>query len=261
MKLLDILRKLGLIRENGIFYIGGSDVLPPPLKGAEELLTLQALEQGDEDARQRLVEHNLRLVVYIARRFENTGVNLEDLISIGTIGLIKAISTYRLDKKIKLATYASRCIENEILMYIRKTANQKTEVSLDEPINMDCDGNELLLSDILGTDEDMIMRPLEGAPRPARPGAGDRADALWPGGTAGADPEGGGAENGYFPVLHFPAGKADHDAAEKRISPSDKLRLIFRNRYGIIDKGIIDMISYRLQSRLLWKRRKFPNRF
>ncbi len=161
MKLLDILRKLGLIRENGIFYIGGSDVLPPPLKGAEELQTLQALEQGDEDARQRLVEHNLRLVVYIARRFENTGVNLEDLISIGTIGLIKAISTYRLDKKIKLATYASRCIENEILMYIRKTANQKTEVSLDEPINMDCDGNELLLSDILGTDEDMIMRPLE----------------------------------------------------------------------------------------------------
>ena len=161
MKLLDILRKLGLIRESGIFYIGGSDVLPPPLKGAEELQTLQALEQGDEDARQRLVEHNLRLVVYIARRFENTGVNLEDLISIGTIGLIKAISTYRLDKKIKLATYASRCIENEILMYIRKTANQKTEVSLDEPINMDCDGNELLLSDILGTDEDMIMRPLE----------------------------------------------------------------------------------------------------
>ena len=161
MKLLDILRKLGIIRENGIFYIGGSDVLPPPLKGPEELLTLQALEQGDEDARQRLVEHNLRLVVYIARRFENTGVNLEDLISIGTIGLIKAISTYRLDKKIKLATYASRCIENEILMYIRKTANQKTEVSLDEPINMDCDGNELLLSDILGTDEDMIMRPLE----------------------------------------------------------------------------------------------------
>ena len=161
MKLLDILRKLGLIRENGIFYIGGSDVLPPPLKGSEELLTLQALEQGDEDARQRLVEHNLRLVVYIARRFENTGVNLEDLISIGTIGLIKAISTYRLDKKIKLATYASRCIENEILMYIRKTANQKTEVSLDEPINMDCDGNELLLSDILGTDEDLVLKPIE----------------------------------------------------------------------------------------------------
>ena len=161
MKLLDILRKLGLIRENGIFYIGGSDVLPPPLKGSEELLTLQALEQGDEDARQRLVEHNLRLVVYIARRFENTGVNLEDLISIGTIGLIKAISTYRLDKKIKLATYASRCIENEILMYLRRNNKTKMEVSIDEPLNVDWDGNELLLSDILGTDEDVIYRGIE----------------------------------------------------------------------------------------------------
>ena len=161
MKLLDILRKLGLIRESGIFYIGGSDVLPPPLKGAEELQTLQALEQGDEDARQRLVEHNLRLVVYIARRFENTGVNLEDLISIGTIGLIKAISTYRLDKKIKLATYASRCIENEILMHLRKTASQKTEIPLDEPLSTDGNGNELLLSDILGTEEDTIYRDME----------------------------------------------------------------------------------------------------
>ncbi len=161
MKLRELLRRLGLFRENGIYYIGGSDVLPPPLKGAEEQETLEALDRGEEAAKQRLVEHNLRLVVYIARRFENTGINLEDLISIGTIGLIKAISTYKLDKKIKLATYASRCIENEILMHIRKTANQKTEVSLDEPINMDCDGNELLLSDILGTDEDMILRPLE----------------------------------------------------------------------------------------------------
>ena len=161
MKLLELLRRLGLIRENGVYYIGGSDVLPPPLKGTEEQAALEALEAGDETAKQRLVEHNLRLVVYIARRFENTGINLEDLISIGTIGLIKAIGTYRLDKKIKLATDASRCIENEILMHIRKTANQKTEVSLDEPINMDCDGNELLLSDILGTDEDMILRPLE----------------------------------------------------------------------------------------------------
>lgn len=161
MILLELLRKLGLIRENGIFYIGGSDVLPPPLKGEEERLTLEALERGEEDARQRLVEHNLRLVVYIARRFESTGINLEDLISIGTIGLIKAIGTYKLDKKIRLATYASRCIENEILMHIRKTANQKAEVSLDEPINMDCDGNELLLCDILGTEEDLILRPLE----------------------------------------------------------------------------------------------------
>jgi len=136
-------------------------VLPPPLKGEEEQQALALLEAGDEAAKQRLIERNLRLVVFIARRFENTGINLEDLISIGTIGLIKAISTYRRDKNIKLATYASRCVENEILMYIRKISNQKTEISLDEPINLDYDGNELLLSDILGTDEDMIMRPLE----------------------------------------------------------------------------------------------------
>ena len=161
MNLRKLLTILGLIREQDIFYIGGSDVLPPPLKGTQEQAALEALEQGDEQANQTLVEHNLRLVVYIARRFENTGINIEDLISIGTIGLMKAIGTYRLEKKIKLATYASRCIENEILMYIRKTANQKTEISLDEPINMDCDGNELLLSDILGTDEDTISRPLE----------------------------------------------------------------------------------------------------
>ena len=119
------------------------------------------MEEGSESAKQRLIERNLRLVVFIARRFENTGVNLEDLISIGTIGLIKAVGTYRRDKNIKLATYASRCIENEILMHIRKIAGQKAEISLDEPINMDYDGNELLLSDILGTDEDMIMKPLE----------------------------------------------------------------------------------------------------
>lgn len=161
MKLMELLRKLGILGDNSIYYIGGSDTLPAPLKGAEEQSALEALERGEEDARQRLVEHNLRLVVYIARRFENTGIHLEDLISIGTIGLIKGIGTYKLDKKIKLATYASRCIENEILMYIRKTANQKAEISLDEPINMDGDGNELLLSDILGTEEDMIQRPLE----------------------------------------------------------------------------------------------------
>ncbi len=160
-RLVAFLEKIGLLPREGIFYIGGSDVLPPPLKGQEEQAALEALEQGDEGAKQRLIEHNLRLVVYIARRFENTGVNLEDLISIGTIGLIKSIGTYRRDKNIKLATYSSRCIENEILMYIRKTASQKAEVSLDEPINMDYDGNELLLSDILGTDEDMILRPME----------------------------------------------------------------------------------------------------
>lgn len=160
--LLELLRKL-IRRENAIHYIGGSDVLPPPLKGQQEQTALEALEQGDPAAKQLLVEHNLRLVVYISRRFENTGIHLEDLISIGTIGLMKAIDTYRLDKKIKLATYASRCIENEILMYIRKTAREKSEVSLDEPINMDGDGNELLLGDILGTEEDVVFRPLEEA--------------------------------------------------------------------------------------------------
>jgi len=153
----------GFMPLGAIYYIGGSDILPPPLKGEEEQKALQALEMGDTDAKQLLIERNLRLVVFIARRFENTGINLEDLISIGTIGLIKAVDTYRCDKNIKLATYASRCIENEILMFIRKIANRKTEISLDEPINMDYDGNELLLSDILGTDEDMILRPMEDA--------------------------------------------------------------------------------------------------
>ena len=160
-KLLAFIKKCIPLRDTGVYYIGGTDVLPPPLKGQEELDALLALEQGDEEAKGRLIEHNLRLVVFIARRFENTGVNLEDLISIGTIGLIKGVNTYRREKNIKLATYSSRCIENEILMHIRKISNQKTEVSLDEPINMDYDGNELLLADILGTDEDMILRPLE----------------------------------------------------------------------------------------------------
>ena len=160
-KVYGFLMWLGVIPQNKVYYIGGSDILPPPLKGKDEQEMLEASEEGDEKAKQKLIEHNLRLVVYIARRFENTGVNLEDLISIGTIGLIKAIGTYRRDKNIKLATYASRCIENEILMHIRKISGQKAEVSLDEPINMDYDGNELLLSDILGTDEDIILRPME----------------------------------------------------------------------------------------------------
>lgn len=151
----------GMAHKRDIHYIGGADVLPPPLKGMDEQLALEALERGEEEAKQLLIERNLRLVVFIARRFENTGVNLEDLISIGTIGLIKAIGTYRMDRNIKLATYASRCIENEILMHIRKIAPLKAEISLDEPINMDYDGNELLLSDILGTEEDMILKPLE----------------------------------------------------------------------------------------------------
>ncbi len=144
-----------------IMYIGGSDILPSPLSAAEEATLLERCAQGDEPAKQRLIERNLRLVVYIARRFENTGVPIEDLISIGTIGLIKAIGTFNTGRNIKLATYASRCIENEILMHIRKISGQKAEVSLDEPINTDWDGNELLLSDILGTDNDTVMRPIE----------------------------------------------------------------------------------------------------
>ena len=156
-----LLVRLGLVRPEKIMYIGGSDTLPPPLNREEEAALLSRLDQGEEQARSTLIERNLRLVVYIARRFENTGINIEDLISIGTIGLIKAINTYRTDKNIKLATYASRCIENEILMYLRKNASQRGEVSLDEPLNTDWDGNELLLSDVLGTEADTVMRPIE----------------------------------------------------------------------------------------------------
>ena len=156
-----LLERIGVISQGGIYYIGGSDILPPPLKGQDELEALEALEQGEESAKQLLIERNLRLVVYIARRFENTSVNLEDLISIGTIGLIKAVGTYRRDKNIKLATYASRCIENEILMFLRKNAGIKSELSLDEPLNVDYDGNELLLSDMLGTEVDEVCKELE----------------------------------------------------------------------------------------------------
>lgn len=155
-----ILSILGL-EPPSVFYIGGSDTLPPPLEKAEEDECVARLESGDDAARRELIEHNLRLVVYISKRFENTGINIEDLISIGTIGLIKAVNTFNSGKKIKLATYASRCIENEILMYLRKISSQRTEVSFDEPLNTDWDGNELLLSDILGTDEDEVSRPLE----------------------------------------------------------------------------------------------------
>ena len=144
-----------------IHYIGGSDTLPPPLGREEEAEAIAALELGDVAARARLIEHTLRLVVYIARRFENTTVNIEDLISIGAIGLIKAVNTFKSSKTVKLATYASRCIENEILMYLRKNSASRGDVSIDEPLNTDYDGNELLLSDILGTDADEVIRPLE----------------------------------------------------------------------------------------------------
>ena len=156
-----ILRWFGLREPDKIMYIGGGDTLPAPPTREEELRLLQAVEKGDSTARGELIERNLRLVVYIARRFDNTGVNMEDLISIGTIGLIKAVETFQISKGIKLATYSSRCIENEILMHLRKIANQKIEVSFDEPLNTDWDGNELLLSDVLGTDPDLVMRPIE----------------------------------------------------------------------------------------------------
>ncbi|MCI8762162.1 MAG: RNA polymerase sporulation sigma factor SigE [Oscillospiraceae bacterium] len=164
LRLCRLLDRLGIPLHGSLHYIGGSDTLPAPLTREEEGRLLSALEGEEEargEARSRLIEHNLRLVVYIARRFENTGVGIEDLISIGTIGLIKAVETYKPAKNIKLATYASRCIENEILMHLRKNANRRSEVSLDEPLNTDWDGNELLLSDVLGTEEDSIEKPLE----------------------------------------------------------------------------------------------------
>lgn len=154
-----LLTLLGI--QSQVYYIGGSDTLPPPLSRSEEEQAITELCAGDDNARSSLIEHNLRLVVFIAKRFENTGVNIEDLISIGTIGLIKSINTYKPGKNIKLATYASRCIENEILMHLRKISAQRSEVSFDEPLNTDWDGNELLLSDILGTEADEVSRPLE----------------------------------------------------------------------------------------------------
>lgn len=155
---LDFLTILGLNKDNSMYYIGGSETLPAPLNVEEESTLLDKLKSGDEEVRKTLVERNLRLVVYIAKKFENTNSNIEDLISIGTIGLMKAINTFDVDKNIKLATYASRCIENEILMYLRKTSKLKSEVSIDEPLNTDGDGNELLLSDVLGNDEDGVFK-------------------------------------------------------------------------------------------------------
>ncbi len=155
-----LLIKIG-IKKGEIFYIGGKTALPPPLEKAKERQVLEKLAEGDQVARATLIEHNLRLVVYIARKFENTGIHIEDLVSIGSIGLIKAVNTFNPEKKIKLATYASRCIENEILMYLRRNSKTRTEVSFDEPLNIDWDGNELLLSDVLGTENDTIYRNIE----------------------------------------------------------------------------------------------------
>lgn len=153
-----IIDKLGVVKE--LFYIGGSDVLPAPLTPEEEKEVISRLKDSEE-AKTILIEHNLRLVVYLAKKFESTGINVEDLISIGTIGLIKAVNTFKAEKNIKLATYASKCIENEILMHLRRVGKAKTEISLDEPLNIDWDGNELLLSDILGTEEDVVFKDME----------------------------------------------------------------------------------------------------
>ena len=162
MRIMPDIRSLIFGNGKEVHYIGGAEILPPPLNAEEETKAILGLEtENDENARKMLIEHNLRLVVYIAKKFDNTGVGVEDLISIGTIGLIKAINTFNPAKKIKLATYASRCIENEILMYLRRNSKTKLEVSIDEPLNVDWDGNELLQSDILGTDEDTIYRDLE----------------------------------------------------------------------------------------------------
>ena len=159
--LVKFLNSIQLLKQDDIYYIGGCDVLPAPMSLEEETEALNALVSGESWAKDKLIEHNLRLVVYISKKIENTGVGMEDLISIGTIGLIKAVSTFKSDKKVKLATYASRCIENEILMHLRKVSTQRTEVSFDEPLSSDWDGNELLLSDILGTEPDCVMRPIE----------------------------------------------------------------------------------------------------
>ena len=198
LKVVPDFRTLLFPDKKDVHYIGGSDILPAPLNTSEETAAINDLgSEDDESARKMLIEHNLRLVVYIAKKFDNTGVGVEDLISIGTIGLIKAINTFNPEKNIKLATYASRCIENEILMYLRRNNKTKMEVSIDEPLNVDWDGNELLLSDILGTEEDY-------------------QDAVRPGnaGWRGADPEGGCGYPGDFPVVHIKAGEEDYAEAE-----------------------------------------------
>ena len=226
-----------MAHEGDIHYIGGADVLPAPLETEQENEVIQdlATEEYAQEARSILIEHNLRLVVYIAKKFDNTGVGVEDLISIGTIGLIKSINTFNPGKNIKLATYASRCIENEILMYLRRNHKTRMEVSIDEPLNVDWDGNELLLSDILGTDEDVIYRDMENEAerrilRNAVAKLSERERTIvslrfgldTPDGQD--DPEGGRGISGYFPVLYFPAGKKDHEAAEKRDGAGVKLR-------------------------------------
>ena len=207
-------------------YINGSDTFPPPLCKEEEQAVFARLHQGDTAARETLIVHNLRLVVYIAKKFESSGLGLEDLISIGTIGLIKAVETFCPDKKIKLATYASRCIENEILMVLRKNAQLRGEISIDEPLSSDWDGNELLLSDILGTDEDIVSRDIENeAEREMLLAAvselGEREQEIMQMrfglcGKKEAHPKGSRRGDRHFAVLHLPAGKKDHPQTAKK---------------------------------------------
>ena len=212
LKVVPDFRTLIFGGQKEIHYIGGTDVLPPPLENEKEEEVIGRLgTEDDQEAKKLLIEHNL--IVYIAKKFDNTGVGVEDLISIGTIGLIKAINTFNPTKKIKLATYASRCIENEILMYLRRNSKTKLEVSIDEPLNVDWDGNELLLSDILGTDEDTIYKDLENEAE---------RKILFRAGSSGRkrnDAEGSGRSSGNFPVVYFPAGKENHDKAQTGNDP------------------------------------------
>ena len=222
LKVIPDLKTLFFVDRKDIHYIGGSDILPAPLEAAAEKKAIKDLgTEKDENARKILIEHNLRLVVYIAKKFDNTGVGVEDLISIGTIGLIKAINTFNPDKNIKLATYASRCIENEILMYLRRNNKTRMEVSIDEPLNVDWDGNELLLSDILGTEEDAIYKDLENEAEKkvlirAIGRLWKRADDhkneiwTWNGGWRRKDSERSSGYAGDFPVLYIQTGEKDY---------------------------------------------------
>ena len=217
LKLIANIRSMLLMKKGDIHYIGGAEILPPPLDAREENRYIQMLgEEDSEKARSVLIEHNLRLVVYIAKKFDNTGIGVEDLISIGTIGLIKAINTFNPAKNIKLATYASRCIENEILMYLRRNNKTRMEVSIDEPLNVDWDGNELLLSDILGTDEDIIFTARRR--KAVGPGEDDCGIAFRTEKSRrrGDDAKRGSRSTGNFSIIYFQIGKKDNEAAEKR---------------------------------------------
>lgn len=223
--LKDFLQKMS-ISDNVMDYICGSEALPLPFSPEEESDMLGKLSLGDEEVKSKLVEHNLRLVVYIARKFDNTGVDADDLISVGTIGLIKAINSFKTDKNIKLATYASRCIENEILMYLRRMVRLKSEVSFDEPLNTDWEGNELLLSDILGTDSDTVYKDIETSvekqllrdalKKLPRARTKDHVHAFRAGGPRGNDAKRRSRSSRDLAKLHIPSGKKDHIPSEKR---------------------------------------------